>query len=415
MWLTALFLFCEVGLGSAGGFPPYRPYRGPLRPGTVITKDNCERYLPELKKLLPRSKILWYVDYGLRRGIVTMPIVETRYFPPSKGYQEATRRYAGTCRIGEGNELIGWVAGTPFPKPRNAVELAWDCYPDVSHGSSADDTGLYKTIFLLFSRGKLERTFVWCHYKKKYMGRTDIPPLPCMPEARTKGILSKESFVITEPFDVKGFLQIRIRYWNIRKPDDAYAYIPALRRVRRMTGADVTDPILGSDALNDDFEVWRQKLNPRMTFEVLAIRDFLVPRTYRRRPFREPLRFVCPQVEWELRPLYVLQVNTNDPNYVYSKRVLYVDVKEGNYTIYWGEEYDQRGRLFRANGHAAPADEVHRFPGMRWETGGLRNLYAWCYMNYQTHHFTIFDSWPRFEPVDPEEYYTIRGLLRKVH
>ena len=164
-----------------------------------------------------------------------------------------------------------------------------------------------------------------------------------MKDFTEKGVSLRESLLISEPNEVKGFIHLKTRYWDIDKADEVYAYIPALRRVRRLTGADLTDPLLGSDATPDDFEVWRQKLTSKMKIRVLEHRDYLVPKTYigmENKPAYDYKKTgPYAQVEWELRPQWVLEIMINDPNYVYSKRVLYVDAippdQGGCYLLYW--------------------------------------------------------------------------------
>ena len=68
--------------------------------------------------------------------------------------------------------------------------------------------------------------------------------------------------MISEPQDVRGFILLRHKYWDPTKPDDVFSYIPALKRIRRLTGGDVTDPLLGSDAVPDDFEVLAAEGHP---------------------------------------------------------------------------------------------------------------------------------------------------------
>nr|CBX27263.1 hypothetical protein N47_I06830 [uncultured Desulfobacterium sp.] len=252
----------------------------------------------------------------------------------------------------------------------------------------------------------------------KYMGRTDFPPLGVLPAFKEKGICLKESIMILEPNEVKGFIQLRNRYWDIDKADECYAYIPAIRRVRRMTGADLTDPLLGSDAVPDDFEVWRQKIDSRMKFRVLEHRDFLVPRDYigleNKPPYDYKKNGPCFQVEWEIRPQWVLEVMINNPDYVYSKRVLYADAvpvdKGGTFRLYWDECYDHKGRLWKGNGTGAPATTKE----------GLTNLFNWIWINYQTDHYTVMDSYSAYckdfdkkYPVKEEDAFTITGLLKR--
>ena len=102
-----------------------------------------------------------------------------------------------------------------------------------------------RSTFLLFKGSKYEKYYVWNLWNMKYRGRTELPPLGDMPDFTERGICLRESIMISEPNEVNGFIQLRNRYWDINKADECYAYIPPLRRVRRMTGTDLTDSCLG--------------------------------------------------------------------------------------------------------------------------------------------------------------------------
>ncbi|MDP2724686.1 MAG: outer membrane lipoprotein-sorting protein, partial [Syntrophales bacterium] len=236
-----------------------------------------------------------------------------------------------------------------------------------------------------------------------------------------RGISYKESLVIKEPNEVKGFVNLRVRYWDINKADDSYAYIPAIRRVRRLTGADVTDPLLGSDTIPDDFEVWRQKLDPRMKFRVLEHRDFLFPKTNVGRENKPAYDYKKHgplfQEEWEIRPCWVLEVMINNPDYVYSKRIIYVYANppdQGqNYLLQWGEQYDQKGRLWKAVGQGAPSTSANE--------KGFNGTFDVMFMNYQTDHYTPLDAFQAYDngldktfPLDEDEVFSIKGLLRTI-
>ena len=390
----------------AGELPVYQPYQGSVRPGVVITAENWSRYLPDLEKLLPPSKVQWY-GVGVKNGRVTMPVKEARYFKLSKGVLEATKKYEGQCKTGPDNSLIGWVAGVPFPHPANGLELAWNCYSEVSRASSHDDC-LFHCWYGLFKGDTYEKMFMMDLCKKKYLGRCDIPPIPRMPEAESMGVASKESIVITKPHEVKGFIQLRTRYWALDTADECYAYIPAIRRIRRLTGSDLTDPLLGSDIIPDDFEVWRQKLDSKMTFRILEKRDFLVPRVYTKQPpYDYKTNKCCYPVDWEIRPLWVLELITNDPDYAYSRRMIYIDAvpweEGGTFLMYWGEQFDQKHRLWKSGGQGAPSDDGK----------GFKNLFAWLTMNYQANHYTMQYGYPRYPVLDPDKAFSIKGLLRK--
>ena len=403
---------------GAAELPHYQKYIGPIKPGVVITGKNLDEYLPELQKLLPPSRVKAY-SMGLKGGLVTMPIVKTTYVMSTKGQMEATRKYAGTARVGADNQLYDWVAGFPFPEPKTAQELLWNFSPTISRASAHDDI-TFHCWFGLFKGTKYEKHFVWDMFNRKYRGRTDIPPLGDMPDFTETNICMKESILIIEPNEVKGFIHLRYRYWDIDKPDESYAYIPALRRVRRLTGADLTDPLLGSDLVPDDFEVWRQKLDSRMKFRVLEYRDFLVPKTYvgleNKPAYDQKKNGPFYPVEWEIRPQWVLEVMINNPDYAYSKRMLYVDGvpldQGGSYLLYYCEGYDQKGRLWKAGGN---------MPGANKE--GFKNLFGWLSMNSQSDHYTAMDGYPAyvvngfdkntFSQKYDEEVFSIKGLLKR--
>ena len=351
----------------------------------------------------------------MKEGLVTMPIVKTTYLPLSKGQLEATRKHAGTARIGAGNQLLGWVAGVPFPEPKNALELAWNTYPTISRADSHDELQFHMW-FGLFQGTNYEKHFVWDLWNKKYRARVDMPPLGDMPEFAESGLICKESMMILEPNEVRGFLQIRNRFWDVDKADECYSYIPAIRRVRRMTGSDLTDPILGSDDIPDDFEGWRQKLNAKMTFRVLEHRDFLAPRCHigmEERPAYDYKKSgpVFP-IDWEIRPQWVLEIMTNDPDYVYSKRVLYIDAvpwnHQGRGNIFWTENFDQKGRLREADGYPQAGNRQ-----------GYCNLFNCVHIGCQIDHYTVGDciaSYVKdFDKTFPlsEEVFTIKCLLKR--
>ena len=398
--LFAILFVIQLSLVSAQEFK--------IKPGIIVTRENYKNFSAELKELLPPATFT-VLSRGIEKGWITMPIVKKKGYPPPKGLGEATLKYAGTCRTGTGNELIGWTAGLPFyPHPKTGLELAWNAYRRRMH---PDDLDMPSDFYLYNKEGKKERSFRWTLYKKDWVGRVDTPPLGEMPG--NNGVLnSKESIIITKPFDVKGFCMVRLKYEDIEKPDAIFSYIPAIRRIRRLTGADVTDPLLGSDAIPDDFEVWRAKINSKQTFKILGEKDFLVPRFYgfaegiQKQPMENFIKGACFQLDWEIRPLWILEIMENDPDYAYSRRVIYIDKEDGAATLWVGENYDQKGRLFRAS----PAIPVYFNFKNR-----LKGNWGFYYYNYITGHSTIMDMREKNlnDPHVPVDKFTIKSLLRE--
>ncbi|MDY6863824.1 MAG: outer membrane lipoprotein-sorting protein, partial [Thermodesulfobacteriota bacterium] len=371
-----------------------------------ITKKNYVNYLPELKKLLPKATSHRHIT-GLKNGWITMPIVKKEYPLLNSLYTKATRRNEGKFKVGESNKLIGkepWRAGAPFPNPKTGAELAWSAYRRFQY---LDDLTFYADFLLYDKKANIERSLKWVLRKKMWVGRLEFPPVPEF--SGNNGVLnSKESIVITKPYDIRGFCMLRIRYEDLEKPDAVYSYIPAIRRVRRLTGSDVTDPMLGSDCVYDDFETWRQKIDTKMTFKLGETKLLVDTRVLGEKP--SPLfNKNCWQTEWEIRPFWILEVYPNDPDYTYSRRMIYVSKDRAGYEGFdlpYGENYDQKGRLFRI-AHCG------RMKFLSYKNNWCMDCcYGYIYGNYLNKHNTVMNHTPIWQ--DPDctvKSFTMKALI----
>ena len=101
-----------------------------IKPGLVITPDNVKQYEKELRALFPYG-FDWEVDRMMGTGAfadynyfpLEMEIVPTHHQWNDEGYMQAAKKYSSTCKIGPSDELVGWTAGLPFPKPENALQM----------------------------------------------------------------------------------------------------------------------------------------------------------------------------------------------------------------------------------------------------------------------------------------------------
>ena len=374
-------------------------FAGEIKPGVIINKDNYEEYLPELKKLLFPACQITYLK-GIKSGWTTIRVIEPRTYPVTK-QGKATMANAGKFRVGENNLLIGdWKQGSPFPNPKTGAELAWSTY---RHRSYRDHDRWPAHFFLFHKDGTLEREFKWLELKRHYTGRVYIPPIP--EEPGNNGVIeSKEAQVIYEPYDVRGFILLRIRYEDLHKDDDVYAHIPAIRRIRRMSGSDVTDPLIGSDLVMDDYEMWRQKITTKMTFK-MSEGEFLWPRLYpadEKAPWDPKKNKYCVEFEWEKQTYWILEVYPNEPDYVYSKRVIYV-MKDGTFRPAGSEMYDQKGRMMRAHSGM--------FFTLQKGTNDLENFSYYILENSLTGHHTFADVGD-YSTDCPKNIFSIKRLLK---
>jgi len=136
-----------------------------------------------------------------------------------------------------------------------------------------------------------------------------------------------------------------LRFIDQAKDDDAYLWYSQFRRIRRMSTAQRTDSIDGSDLIYDDDNMWDGQLL-RNTYLLKGRKDLLTCRHQNMRATaRVPGQGIVNGITLERCNLYVLEVLNKDPNYLYSKRLWYLDPE--TYHIMWQEIYDRQGRLWK--------------------------------------------------------------------
>ena len=116
-----------------------------------------------------------------------------------------------------------------------------------------------------------------------------------------------------------------------------------------MTASDMQDPAVGQDMIYEDWQGFQQKLSPKRypyKFEVIGEGEFLVPITTDGSPYMSSKEgYIIKNMQLERRPCWVVQMTGLDKNYIYGKRIWYVD-KEILY-LHHLDNYDQKGRLYR--------------------------------------------------------------------
>jgi len=166
--------------------------------------------------------------------------------------------------------------------------------------------------------------------------------------AKERGELSQVLSVTLAPQDQRGTIFSGAYYIDPRvSSDQLLMYVPSLRRVRKLTSTDTQDPSFGGDAPYDDMYGLSQRLSPDRfpyEYEIIEEREYLIPVSDGTEFFSLP-GLELRNIKMERRPVYVVQMTQKDPNYVYSKRILYVD--QELFLLYFAENYDQKGRLYR--------------------------------------------------------------------
>jgi hypothetical protein len=347
VWLYGLLAVALV-IGSAG------LGRADVNVGDMITKDN----MAEAEDfLIPTEK--WMLEHGLQIKVGPYKKIE---WP--KAYKEATEKYSGQVKISaDGREIFNLVAGMPFPNvdindPLAGYKAMWNMEYKPSY---IDNVGTEWIFELVNDKGEIERTFGSSFWRRMmWTGRMYHEPKPVIPHNPPLRF-SEQWGPLFLPSDLKGAGVLNFRYMSPDVPDDSYMYLPELRRVRRISVANRSDALWGSDFDIDMAWVWNAKLG-YWTFRVLALKEFLVPTHLDyygtrdiwcvKRDGQTSIAGLFPCWDggtrgvWQKRKQWVIEaVPTGYSQYAYSKRIVYLDAD--NFLPVWNESYDQAGELWR--------------------------------------------------------------------
>jgi len=316
------------------------------KPGDKFDASNVD----QIRDMISPG-VEWCVKHGMPITVVAPQSIE---WPPE--YKEATEKYSGQVKLSaDSRKLENYVAGQPFPKidpndPQAAAKIMWNfdrkwLITDGSDLRNFDaDTGTVNT------GGKemtVERHFLLDHLRRLYyVGRLFVEPKPVL-LPNTDGIHYKQGlFPILEPFDLKGVGILSYRYLDPDKQDDTWLYLPSLRRVRRLSSAQRSDALFGQDTDVDSYygydgsPAWMEwkLLGSKKALGALHAKNFPVKWA------DGSGNFAFDDV-WEPRDVWVVEGVSKQPQYAYSKRVIYID-KEA-WVVLFSDIYDRAGNLWK--------------------------------------------------------------------
>jgi hypothetical protein len=183
-------------------------------------------------------------------------------------------------------------------------------------------------------------------------GRKKLAPRPTVPGFEK--LKHKELYYMIEPFDIRGIGNLVIRYVDQRKFDDSYAYLPSVRRIRRLSATQKDDALSGTDYAIQDF----REFNDRLTawdFKILAKHKPMLAvlhsgHTDEFSKTRKPLPMypgtAFPVAKWEVHPdTWMIEATPKDKERIYAKKIIVLD----GYTwapLHTGV-YDRQGKLWK--------------------------------------------------------------------
>ncbi|HYD50746.1 MAG TPA: DUF1329 domain-containing protein [Terriglobales bacterium] len=290
----------------------------------------------------------------------------------SQKFWEASRANAGkygiddkTCGLKDiaTGKMPEFYFGYPFPEidpkdPLAACKMAWNFS---SANQMVNGAGATFTLNGIDSNGEFKRLKLWGH-ANSYVGRS-AGPIPNPENLRGAALTN-----VLEPNDVDGVAGLAKSINDWTSQDQAWFYVPATRRVRRVNAATRSDPVAGLDIFADDVncysgkvEYYRWKLigegkvlAPVLSPEPLLQRPVSATRSevdipYFRAAYETPGAKGAPWLVTENlsmipRPVWILEGHSEDPYYNFGKVIMYMD--KDLYRIYWKLVHNRAGEYF---------------------------------------------------------------------
>lgn len=325
-----------------------------IKPGKYTYKD--------LEKYSGFKQLMWPDLYNrIKPGgspfvgsIPEFEIIPTRQYYWALPIAEATKRNLGKAKLDDKGYLIQetWEGGFPFPQPTGKFKAQQIMFNDEKRYMSwGTNFCLVSRIFGINKNFRIDFDGSYIAYGLRFAGRVMMPPFGFLDErAKIRKELSAMVIHFLAPRDVAGTVETCL-YYTEDKPDQLMVYVPSLRRVRKLSATDTQDPNMGQDSIYDDNEGFHQKLSPTRypyKFELVEEREYLVPSpTEDGSEYTSSKEMEFRNIKMERRPIYVVKLTQLDSNYVYSKRIFYIDKEM--LQSYHIENYDQKGRLYRTH------------------------------------------------------------------
>ena len=325
-----------------------------IKPGKYTLADK-EKY--GFDKLMPEFYYNKFNQPGVNGpnhagNFTEFEVVPTRQYYLSMPAAEATKNNQGKTRLDDKGYIQDetYISGYPFPRP-SGPQKGWQILYNFDKNYNEMDSAIFNPRAAgVNSNFKIDHQSSGYYALVKTSGRV-LPPAPWF-DARAKK-MKEQSILVYEalaPRDEFGNAYSLTKYTDADKANNGMVYYNMIRRIRKISASDSQDQLIGSDACYDDDSGFSQGIT-RSSFpfevKILEEREYLVPAlTLDGSPwFDSKEKFLYKNIKFERRPVYVLELKELDSNYIYSKRILYID-KE-TFSLFLTMNYDQKGRLYR--------------------------------------------------------------------
>lgn len=349
-----------------------------ITPGRTVNKDNIDAY----KSLLPESVAKRVADGSYEITLADLKSAAGLASVYAPAFYEASEANKGKFSLDKEGGLIGVASGKretlpyglPFPDvnasdPDAAAKLLWNFYATEFQNNAQEAMFLLRT---------LKGTAVEVEVIGK-VARLNVDFSSRSLSGVAKGSSYMENALYLAPADLFGTVVLTWRWQEPSKWDTSWAYSPSIRRVRRTTSANRSDPIGPTDFILDDLNGYSGKIE-FMDWKILEQKDMLVaylpdgsegnivtfPRKcaptkkFGKTAFEQPRYDVKWGYEkeesgraawwplnwvWAKRPVYIVEGKSKDPYYSVGRQLLVIDRE--TYRIHMKLGWDRGGDFWR--------------------------------------------------------------------
>ncbi len=338
-----------------------------VKPGDVIDSSNYQK----VQDILLPSIVEW-----IKKGDFTMEIAELEWdFRAEEAWRKASQANEGKYYIGEDGGMYEtaskkrpeYVYGEPFPNidwgndPNCVSKQAYNAALVKSRAGSYDNPWTIDWV----GRGGLER-YCCGHTLMKYFWGADER------EDNPNQFLAHMIVTVTKPYDMAGTTQLTQRLYT-ETADQCYAYVPSVRRVKKVSGSTRSSPFLGTDFTNDDGQAFDGKIESmNWTFVekkiiLMPLSKFLTkgPVKFIKQPdgsYKQPTNLRGPVIgfedpDWQGAPwaltdvvyvpreMWIVKAKAKDRYYNYGECTYAMDPTVG---FVWKEAYNRGGEYWKS-------------------------------------------------------------------
>jgi hypothetical protein len=331
----------------------------PFKEGDVIAFEEIDKlkdYLPP--QFWEHREFFFYEGMKLEIG----PFF--RKYGAADAYNAMTAKFDGQTQLGKDGALENYTAGQPFTKidckgdPQAGAKIIWN-FVRAWNGDGA----LSNWSYTYWDRG--EQLPLYYEGTAKIIGlKHRVEPQyfdsghDIFPNEKR---LMAFGIEVEAPFDARGILVMSYRYkaadgpLDQAKNDDTWVYVPDLRRVRRISTAQRTDSVQGTDFTMDDLRSFAG-IPPQYEWSCLGEGKFLSPFNTKllAYPYTDtynfgPYGFSYASDRWEMREAWIIRFDPKNEDHPYHHKDIYID-KE-TYEPLYSFAYDRKKELWKIIWH----------------------------------------------------------------